>query len=49
MNQSSDTDGHSPSPTPITLAIYRDLRVGMVVILVMLAAAVIIERLPAIC
>lgn len=35
--------------TPITLLIYRDLRVGMVVILVMLAAAVIMERLPAIC
>jgi hypothetical protein len=41
---------HHPSRrTPITLVIYRDLRVGMVVILVMLAAAVIIERVPAIC
>jgi hypothetical protein len=41
----------SPGPPrpPITLVIYRDLRVGMVVILVMLAAAVIMERLPAIC
>lgn len=38
-----------PPRTPITLVIYRDLRVGMVVILVMLAAAVIMERLPAIC
>ena len=33
MNQSSDTASHSPRPTPITLAIYRDLRVGMVVIM----------------
>ena len=41
----------SPGPprTPITLLLYRDLRVGMVVILVMFAAAVVMERLPAIC
>lgn len=41
----------SPGPprTPITLVIYRDLRVGMVVILLMLFAAVIMERLPAAC
>jgi hypothetical protein len=47
MNQSSDTDGHSPRPTPITLAIYRDLRVGMVVIMVMLAAALVIDTISA--
>jgi hypothetical protein len=35
---------HSPRRTPITLAIYRDLRVGMVVIMVMLAAALVIDR-----
>jgi hypothetical protein len=40
---------NSPPPTSITLAIYRDLRVGMVVIMVMLAAAVIIERISATC
>jgi hypothetical protein len=44
VNQSSDTASHSPRPTPITLAIYRDLRVGMVVIMVMLAAAIIVAR-----
>lgn len=37
------------NPTPITLATYRDVRVGMVVIMVMLAAAVIIEKLTATC
>lgn len=37
MNQPSDT-------TPVTLAMYRDLRVGMVVTLVMLAAAIVVER-----
>jgi hypothetical protein len=35
---------HSPRPTPITLAVYRELRVGMVVIMVMLAAALVIDR-----
>jgi hypothetical protein len=40
---------HGPRRTPTLLVIYRDLRVGMVVLMVMLAAAVIIERLPAIC
>ncbi|OBI08480.1 hypothetical protein [Mycobacterium scrofulaceum] len=38
-----------PRLVPITLAVYRDLRVGMVVIMVMLAAAVLIERLTATC
>ena len=37
-------DVGSPRPTPITLAIYRDLRVGMVVIMVMLAAALVIDQ-----
>jgi hypothetical protein len=49
VNQSSGTASHSPRPTPITLAIYRDLRVGMVVIMVMLAAAIIIEKISATC
>ena len=35
--------------TPIALVIYRDLRVGGAVILVMVFAAVIIERVPATC
>jgi hypothetical protein len=35
---------HSPRPTPITLAVYRELRVGMVVTMVMLAAALVIDR-----
>ena len=38
-----------PSRTPIPLVIYRDLRVGMVVILVMLFVAVIMEQFPATC
>jgi hypothetical protein len=47
VNQSSDTDSYSPHTTPITLAIYRELRVGMVVVMVMLAAAVVVERISA--
>jgi hypothetical protein len=47
VNQSSDTASHSPRPTPITLAIYRDLRVGVVVTMVMLAAAIVVERILA--
>ena len=43
MNQSSDTTSDSPPHTPVTLAIYRELRLGMVVIMVMLAAAVVID------
>jgi hypothetical protein len=38
-----------PRRTPITLAIYRDLRVAMVVLMVMLAAGVIIEKISANC
>jgi hypothetical protein len=49
VNQSSGTGGQGPHPIPITLAIYRDVRVGMVVLMVMLFAGVIIERLPATC
>lgn len=45
MNQSTD----GARPIPITLAVYRDVRVGMVVIMVMLAAAIIIEKLSATC
>lgn len=47
MNQSSDTGGSSPHPTPITLVVYRELRIGMVVIIVMLAAAIIIDWIAA--
>ena len=36
-------------PTPITLAIYRDLRVGMVIITLMLGVAILIEKLTATC
>jgi len=47
VNQPGDTIGHSRGSIPTTLAIYRDLRVGMVVIMVMLAAAVVTERMSA--
>ncbi|OBH59750.1 hypothetical protein A5682_21730 [Mycobacterium mantenii] len=36
-------------PTPITLAIYRDIRVGMVIITLMLGLAILIEQLSATC
>ncbi len=36
-------------PTPITLATYRDVRVGMVVIMIMLFASMVIEHLSATC
>jgi hypothetical protein len=36
-------------PTPITLATYRDVRVGMVVIMFMLIASMLIEQLSATC
>ena len=36
-------------PTPVTLTIYRDLRVGMVVITLMLFVAIVIEELSATC
>jgi hypothetical protein len=49
VSQPSGTGGHGPRRTPITLAIYRDLRVGMVVLMVMLAAGVIIEKISAPC
>jgi hypothetical protein len=42
VNQLSDTG--SSDPTPITLVIYRELRIGLLVIMVMLGAAVIVER-----
>ena len=49
-NRSSDTANDSPLPTPDTaLATYRYLRGGMAVIMVMLAAAVIVEKIPATC
>jgi hypothetical protein len=38
-----------PPPTPITIAVYRDLRLGMVVVLLMLAAAIIFEKKSATC
>lgn len=47
MNQPSDTGGSSPQPTPIPLVVYRELRIGMVVIMAMLGAAVVIDRVPA--
>ncbi len=45
--QEAVKDVGSPRPTPITLAIFRDLRVGMVVIMVMLAAALVIDTISA--
>jgi hypothetical protein len=47
VNQLSDTGSASPQPTPITLAIYREIRVGMAVIMVMLAAAIVIDGINA--
>lgn len=41
MDQPSDT---TSGTTPVTLAMYRDLRVGMVVTLLMLATAIVVER-----
>jgi hypothetical protein len=49
VSQPSGTGGQGPGRTPIMLAIYRDLRVGMVVLMVMLAAGMIIERRKAPC
>lgn len=37
------------NPTPITLAIYRDLRVGMVIVTLMVFVAIVIEQLSATC
>lgn len=37
------------TPTPVTLTIYRDLRVGMVVITLMLFVAIVIEQFSATC
>jgi hypothetical protein len=36
-------------PTPITLAIYRDVRVGMVIVTLMVFVAIVIEQLSATC
>jgi hypothetical protein len=47
VNQPSDTASHTPGPPPITLVVYRELRIGMVVIMVMLGAAVIIDAISA--
>ena len=44
MNQPSDTGGHSRQPTPILLVMYRELRIAMVVVMVMLVAAILLER-----
>ena len=43
MNQPSDTDSSGPQPTPIPLVVYRELRIGMVVIMAMLGAAVVMD------
>lgn len=47
MNQPCDTGSSSQQPTPIPLVVYRELRIGMVVIMVMLGAGVIIDRISA--
>ena len=44
MNQPINPAGQSAPATPITLAIYRDLRIGSGVTLAMLAVSVFIER-----
>ena len=47
MHQPSETGSDSGHSTPITLAIYREIRVGMAVIMVMLAAAIAIDGMSA--
>lgn len=47
MNQPNDPGDQSPQPIPITLVVYRELRIGMAVIMVMLSAAIIIDRMSA--
>jgi len=47
MNQPTDTVSNNPDTTPITLVVYRELRIGMAVIMVMLGAAIIIDRTTA--
>ncbi|HTX94304.1 MAG TPA: hypothetical protein VME67_05375 [Mycobacterium sp.] len=47
--KSDEPASPGPRSIPVTLTVYRDLRVGMVVIMVMLSAAVLIERLSATC
>jgi hypothetical protein len=49
VSQPSDTASHSSPPVPITLAVYRDLRVGLAVTAVMVAAAIIIEWMATDC
>jgi hypothetical protein len=49
MNQPTNPAEQSAPATPITLAIYRDLRIGSGVTLAMLAVAVFIERGMATC
>jgi hypothetical protein len=49
VSQSSDTGSYSSPPASITLAVYRDLRVGLAVTAVMLAAAIITERIATDC
>jgi hypothetical protein len=43
VNQPSDTVEESSRPVSITLAVYRDLRVGLAVVAMMLAASIIIQ------
>lgn len=40
---------NNQNPTPITLAIYRDVRVGMVIVALMVFVAIAIEQLSATC
>lgn len=47
MNQSSDAGKDNPHTRSITLDIYRELRVGMVVVMVMLFLAMLVERMLA--
>ena len=43
MNQPGDTASNSSTSTPVTLVVYRDLRIGLAVTMAMFAAAIIIE------
>lgn len=47
MPQGGQTQSDSAYPNPILLTVYREVRIGMVVVMVMLIAAVVAERISA--
>jgi hypothetical protein len=49
VNQPGNTTSQSSTSTPITLVVYRDLRVGLAVVMLMFIAAIIIDAVPKWC